>query len=348
MKIRLLHKNLDTAFVDLTALLRYLRQQKFVGVVRVETGKGYKAEVIFDEAHRVKMREFERGFDRAVESETGLQRLIAHGKTPGGKISVFESIDHKKAVFEEEKGDILDLAEFPAEKPVIETPVKPPAPKIPKPVEKVFTANYENGFKNGNGNGNGNGHSRTGAYQDTSAALFINGADVLNEPAPETTQNATDIFPIYSHPVEIVEEKQEEKRHAPHLAPAEWEELIGTTAALLGTIDSILRAANLGFPDAFTKSRVEVSSEYPFLHPLKGILHYEDGRVTLNEEVEPAMLVSGVSECLRRILNKLISNPKFFTVYKRITQQVLILVRQRQAQFDKFGYTRQLERIIKF
>lgn len=347
MKIRLLHKNLDTAFVDLTALLRYLRQQKFVGMVRVENPKSYKAEVIFDEAHRVKMREFERGFDGMVESETGLQRLIAQCKAPGTMISVFEAIDYKKPALEEEKSEILDLTEFRPDSrnnQVNQTPIAPPAPKIPKPVEKIFMSGYENGVKNGNGNGNG--HARNGSFQDTSAALFINGADVLNDPTPEPVHDSGDIFPIYSHPVEIVEEKQEAK--TPALSPAEWEELIATTAALLGTIDSILRAANLGFPDAFTKSRVEISNEYPFLHPLKGVLHYEDGRVTLNEEVEPALLVSGVSECLRRILNKLISNPKFFAVYKRITQQVLILVRQRQSQFDKFGYTKQLERIIKF
>jgi hypothetical protein len=34
-------------------------------------------------------------------------------------------------------------------------------------------------------------------------------------------------------------------------------------------------------------------------------------------------------------------------LYKQITQQMHILLREKQDQFDKFGYTRKLEAIMK-
>ncbi len=369
MKVRPLHKNLDTGFVNLSALLRYLRQNSFVGLVRVDIGQ-YRAEMIFDESHRVRLREFERGFAAALntegESSGGLQRLLVRATSPGGLVSVFEAVNpprselklNGKAIEPEEILDLdRKLSATESAKPKIKSDAKPeisPAPaKIPKPAENIFAV-----AKNGNGNGNGSGSSANGFRLDIPRQPQVNGnvddqGDHRSEAAPQSTPPASspaeeDIFPLYSHPVEVVEDQPEMKKKVSAFKLPDWEELISVTAALLGTTDDVLRSAGLGFSDAFNKARVEVSNEYPFLHTGKNIFLYADGKVILKEEIPPNLFVAGVCECLRRILNKLVSNPKFFGVYKHVTQQMLILVRQRQPQFDKFGYTRQLERVIKF
>jgi hypothetical protein len=355
MKIRSLYKNLDTVFVNLSALLRYLRQRGFVGVVRVDI-QDHKTEIIFDETQRVRLREFSTVTGKMPADDGALQRLLIRAREPGGLINVYQAVDAAdaanaaataptaKATREEiEREDILELT--PPETVLKEQPVKPEPAKIPKPskpVEKVFAAAFENG------NGSGNGKSANGFQREARPKLYSEGNDD-NAAGQES-------FPIYSHPVEIIEEKPQEKpqeklevkKKASYLSPQDWKELITLTASLLSAADNILKAANLGFTDAFDKARLEISNEYPFLHPAHETFLYAHGRVIIREEINPALLVSGVSECLRRILNKLVANPKFFTLYKRITQQILILVRQRQPQFDKFGYTRQLERIIKF
>ena len=343
MKVRALHKDLDTGFVNLSALLKYLQQRGFVGLVRVDLDE-YRAEIIFDESKRVKLREFEHGSDRIVETHGALQRLLVRARLAGGIINVYQAVMQMRPKPEEmELGDILDLdhktaQKNAAKKPAADPPANPAA-KIPKPAENIFAV-AKNGKTNGNGN-SANGFYFESPYSNGNAAH-----DATQEAAP--SQADEEIFPLYSHPVDVVEEQPEMKKKVSAFSLADWEELIGVTAALLGTTDDILRSAHLGFPDAFNKARVEVSNEFPFLHTGKNIFLYADGKVILKEEIPPNLFVAGISECLRRILNKLVSNPKFFAVYKRVTQQILILVRQQQPQFDKFGYTRQLERIIKF
>jgi len=348
MKIRSLYKNLDTVFVNLSALLRHLRQRGFVGLVRVDIGD-YKAEMIFDETRRVRLREFSAAAGKIAPDDGAIQRLLVRAREPGGLINVYEAVGTAaKAKPEEvEKEDILELTapEAPRpQQPVKAEPAKIPKPpkpleppKPPKPVDEIFAAALENG------NGSGNGKAVNGFRRGPQIKPYTNGTNGGGE-SPDRQGS----FPVYSHPVEIIEEKPEVKKKVSYLSLEDWKELTTVTAALLGAADNILKEANLGFTDAFDKARIEISNEYPFLHPSQGIFLYAHDRVIIQEEINPALLVSGVSECLRRILNKLVANPKFSVLYKRITRQILLLVRQRQPQFDKFGYTRQLERIIKF
>lgn len=347
MKIRSLYKNLDTAFVNLPALLRYLRQRGFAGLVRVDIGD-YKAEIIFDEAQRIRLLEL--GDDageivsddgRIVPDDVALQRLLVRARAPGGLVDVYQAVGAVESgvIAPDENEDILELTppetapQEPPQEPRVATQAPAKTPKPTKPA-KVFASALENG------NGIGNGKPPNGSRRGAQLKPYTNGSD--------DSEAGQDFLPVYSDQIEVVEERPEPKRKVSYLSADDWEELTALTAALLATADNILKTANLGFTDAFNKARIEISGECPFLHPEHGVFHYAEGRVGLYEEVPPNLLVSGVSECLRRILNKLVSNPKFFALYKRITQQILILVRQRQPQFDKFGYTRQLERIIKF
>src|SRR5262245_45058403 len=125
MKIRSLYKNLDTVFADLSALLRHLRRNDFIGMVRVEICT-YTAVVVFEDSQRVKMREFHEGTGIVVETESGLQRLLSSSKSPGGVINVFEAIKPEVKIDRKDGiGDILDLnhkrskAEQQTPKPVV-------------------------------------------------------------------------------------------------------------------------------------------------------------------------------------------------------------------------------------
>jgi hypothetical protein len=336
MKIRPLYKKLDTGFVDLAALLRHLRQRSFVGLVRIDIDN-YRAEISFDDSRKVRMREFVNGTGQPSEGPGALHRLLARAREAGGAIDVYEAV--RPMSQEIELDEILDLEQkiteqkiaakapkvSPAEPLELEAETKPLAPKIPKPTE-IFTITNP---ANGNGNGNGAKHQ----------PKTSNGTATVQ----------TDAFPLYSEAVEMAAEQPEPaEKQFTHLPAAEWDELTSVTSDLLSTADEVLRGAGLGFTDAFGKARAEVSHEYPFLHPEYGVFVYHNSEVQLAEEVVPEQLVSGVCECLRRILNKLVANPKFFAVYRHITQQFVVLLRRRQPQFDKFGYTQKLEKIIKF
>lgn len=86
---RALHENLDTAYVNLGALLRYLQGRDFTGRVRVELDE-YEADILLrpGEAPRVRERDFATG--REDEGEAALHRLLVRAREPGGLVSVYE------------------------------------------------------------------------------------------------------------------------------------------------------------------------------------------------------------------------------------------------------------------
>lgn len=90
-KSRPVYENLDTAYVNLAALLRYLRQRDFVGHVHVELDE-YTADVVLNADGRVDVRETDRAMGREAQGEAALQRLIVRAMTPGGLISIYEGV----------------------------------------------------------------------------------------------------------------------------------------------------------------------------------------------------------------------------------------------------------------
>lgn len=107
MKNHSIHKNLDTSFVNVSALVRYLRRRQFVGSVRVELS-GYEAEIHLGEGNTLRVREFDRITGRVGEGEEALQRILIRSREPGGIVNVFQN------GATEEKVEVI--TEKPAEK----------------------------------------------------------------------------------------------------------------------------------------------------------------------------------------------------------------------------------------
>jgi hypothetical protein len=86
---RVLYQDLDTSFVNLWALLRYLSQQSFVGRVHVEL-TDYSADVFLDGRETPLVHEIDRAAGTDVVEEAALHRLVLRVRESPGKISVFE------------------------------------------------------------------------------------------------------------------------------------------------------------------------------------------------------------------------------------------------------------------
>ena len=87
---RPLHENLDTAYVNLAALLRYLRTHAFVGRVHVELEE-YEADVFLDGESAPHVLEMNHAAGREAVGEAALQRLLVRANDPGGQISIYPS-----------------------------------------------------------------------------------------------------------------------------------------------------------------------------------------------------------------------------------------------------------------
>ena len=160
MKNHPIHENLDTSFVNVSALVRYLRRRQFVGNVRIELS-GYEAEIFLSEGNAIRVREYDRIAGRIGEGEEALQRILIRSREPGGIVNVYQTAEEET---------VAENTETPAEKvsnpfqnikpssvltataaPTKEIVVEKPKPKISLPnLPFEFTNKVEDKAKQSN------------------------------------------------------------------------------------------------------------------------------------------------------------------------------------------------------
>ena len=86
-------ESLSTSYVNLAGLLRFLRQQNFVGTVKVQV-ETYEAEVEMRGEEPPLVSEIDSNSRRATSTPGALERLMVHAREPGGTIIV---LDHHAA-----------------------------------------------------------------------------------------------------------------------------------------------------------------------------------------------------------------------------------------------------------
>jgi hypothetical protein len=102
---RPIHRNLDTAYVNLAALLRYLRGRDFKGRVHVLLDE-YEADVSLDAESEPRVREIDHASGREAEGEAALQRLLVRSREPGGLINVFSESEEDEAAGDEPEAEL--------------------------------------------------------------------------------------------------------------------------------------------------------------------------------------------------------------------------------------------------
>jgi hypothetical protein len=300
MKTRPIHENLDTSFVNLSALLRYLQRRQFAGRVRVEMN-GYEGDIILLEGNKMQVREHDRITGRTGEGEEALPRLLIRAREPGGTINVYQMIG--------------------------ETAKNPSPADKPKPVVAEAKQNSESLPKVlANGSSNSHKAPKTVAVEEI--------------PPPKSAPR------LPNFPFDLTNEVEARARQAQQLSPQDWQTLLQLIGELLGTIDKDLAVSRLNFSAAFAKVRAEIAVDYPFLNPANDVFEYADGKVSMRERASAGLLVAGINEALRRILEKLGANPKFSQIYHAVVRKILALIKHRKPLYEKFFITPQLERFL--
>jgi len=100
MKNHPIHENLDTSFVNLSALVRYLRRRQFTGNIRIELS-GYEADIALTANNGMRVREYDRIAGRISEGDEALQRLLIRAREPGGIINVYQEVEESAPPIEE-------------------------------------------------------------------------------------------------------------------------------------------------------------------------------------------------------------------------------------------------------
>ncbi len=159
MSSRPIHQNLDTSFVNLSALVKYLRRRQFVGTVSIQLN-GYRAEILIKEDSQLRVRENDQISGRISDGEEAFQRLLIRAREPGGTINVFQHTKQSakktakpeneavKSAAQAQHGNIVDAQ-------IVNTPVAKPVdlqlPSLPNGNGNAV----KNGTRNGHSNGSG-------------------------------------------------------------------------------------------------------------------------------------------------------------------------------------------------
>lgn len=108
MKDHYFFENLDTSFINLDALVRYLRRQSFVGAIQVEYA-GYMAKIVMADNGKLHVREYNQVTEEVTTGEKAYYRILERSKEPGGTVNVAEP---RRELLHEDLlplvGDLLD------------------------------------------------------------------------------------------------------------------------------------------------------------------------------------------------------------------------------------------------
>ncbi len=332
MKSRPIHQNLDTSFVNLSALVKYLRRRQFVGRVNIQLN-GYKAEVLLKRNNRLSVTERDEISGRVSEGEEAFQRVLIRAREPGGSISVHQVVVESGGVTEKPvkkaaaKPALQTLKVKAVKEPVLQAEVMRAATRKPSP---AYVVQANNGA-----NGSANGSLKTAVRANTRPKPVENG----NAPAINTKPSLPD-FPFE------LENRFEHASRTKKLSTDDWTTLLKLTVELVGVIDRSLANHGLNFAAAFRKARTEISDDFPFMNPSAQIFDYENGRITMTKQVNETIFVASIIESVKRIFDRLGESGKFKEPHREFAHLVIALINKRSAQYDRFGMTGPLRRML--
>jgi hypothetical protein len=277
-KSRVLYENLDTSFVNLWALLRYLSQRAFVGRVHVEMDN-YSADVFLTGSNTPLVHEVDRAAGTEVLEEAAMHRLVLRARETPGTISVFEGADEAIAVRSEE-----------------------PAAKT----ESVEST------------------AATDGLQLTAPSAF---------PLIDESQSASGAS---SSEASVATEPD---------GMIEWHDVVKVSGELIGGVERALNGANSDFTSLFRAARLELADDYTFLDPTSGGLEYSNSVATAREEVPVSAYVAGLSEALRRVVDKTATGDRARRVRERVALDLSLVARKRREVLKRSGFQAQLDRI---
>ncbi len=331
MKNRSLHKNLDTSFVNLPELVKYLRKRQFVGNIGVQLN-GYRANILLKDDNTLGVYEHDEISGRIAEGEEALQRVLIRSREPGGTIDVFQHINEDAA----KTGDSTGENGKPVNKDTLEVlPEATRRVRLLKPSHPVGVSTTKVRIIKNSSPQRTVVKPAVKRVEKNGRRAATNGAEILgnlNKPSlPD--------FPFK------LSNKVEGKVN-PQISVEDWRVVLRLTVELLAVIDRSLAEANLNFSAEFQKICCEISDDYPFLNVSTETFRYGNGKIQMKKQISEKTFVSGIAEALREILVKLSKSRKYSGVYKITAQRLQIIITKRSPIYKKFGISTHIRRIV--
>lgn len=129
----------------------------------------------------------------------------------------------------------------------------------------------------------------------------------------------------------------------PSADEVDWSDLIDAGGRLIGAVERAVNHVGANFESAFRAARIELGDDYPFLDPTADGLTYADKTITLNDQPTAGAFVAALSDCLRRVVNKLAIGKEGKRFRETVAIELAVAVRMRPNGLSQF--TPQLSQI---
>ena len=120
-------------------------------------------------------------------------------------------------------------------------------------------------------------------------------------------------------------------------------EILKVSGELIGSVERALAGAD--FDSLFRATRLELADDYTFLDPLSNGFDYANSVVNLPTESLPNSYVAGLSEALRRVVDKAATGERARRVRERVALELALLARRRKTLWIRSGFYAHFDRI---
>jgi hypothetical protein len=303
-----LYEKLDTSFVNLWALLRYLSQRGFIGRVHVEL-KDYTADVLLDGSSTPMVRELEHATGIVTLEEAALHRLVLRVREAPGTISVYEGLEGAETPVD--SPEVLSILADEADEETLPRFAHEPT----KPMESF------------------EGATLSGDLRKRPSRIVV---DMASPGASEAATEFAAAKTVTTNPAVT---------DIPSEPIADFREILDASGELIAAVERALIAVGVEFGVLFGAVRLEVADDYDFLDPTNNVLQYANAAVKLQNQPPAKAYVAGISELLRRMVDRVATGERARRVRERVALEMALLARKHDLILTRSGFRARLDSI---
>jgi hypothetical protein len=125
----------------------------------------------------------------------------------------------------------------------------------------------------------------------------------------------------------------------------EWRDLLRISGEVIAAVERAVLSAQADFAGIFRAARLELADDFPFLDPSTRRFEYAHATARLHAGPGMKVFVAGLSECLRRVVEKVAKDGQARRLRERVALELAVLARRRQTQLARFKLAQQFDRI---
>jgi len=125
----------------------------------------------------------------------------------------------------------------------------------------------------------------------------------------------------------------------------DWGAILAASGELIAAIERAINATGGNFNPVFEAVRLELADDYSFLDPISPAFEYANGAAWLNPQPPVSAYVAGLSEALRRTVDRAAVGELERRVRERVALEMLGVARKRDEVLERSGFQAHLDRI---